>query len=351
MFYLFNRKRLSRTFLFFSIIGLILTASGCLSFKGNYTVPVFLSPLTTTDKAKLISEIDRYAQVKTVRGKVLVKFEDNSFAESGIAEKYKSANGSVIVQTPANINLKIELPVVGSDLVQMTSDGDKFRVAVICCVEEKYKKFVYGKNASEYLGLQERARTLLGKGNEQEKSISVFASLRPQHFTDALLMRPIQTGGDYIYTQSEIYQDEEGSANRKSRTSRVIRGYYLLDELKKQGEGDYKISRRFWFDRIGGIRLSRQQVFDDRGVLETDIIYGIEEKFTDTAQYSLPIQVQITRPQERYSVKLTYQEPAAVIIGKMYDAGIFQLENKWNLPEIDLDKRAEELKVVTQPNQ
>ncbi|MEP6923868.1 MAG: hypothetical protein ABI954_05355, partial [Pyrinomonadaceae bacterium] len=267
--------------------------------------------------------------------------------ESGISEKYRTANGQVIVETPSKINLKIQIPVVGSDLVQMTSDGEKFRVAVICCVDEKYKKFFSGTNANEYTNLREKAKKTLS-GNKEGVAISVFASLRPQHFTDALLMQPVHSNDDYIYTQSETYADEPGTTKKKSPIARVIRGYYLLDELKKNGEGDYRITRRFWFDRVGSIRLAKQQVFDDKGVLETDIAYGIEQNFTETKGFSLPVQVQITRPQERYSVKLTYQVPSEVIIGKSYEDGVFILENKWQLPEVDLDKQAEQAKLLNQ---
>jgi hypothetical protein len=348
----FYRKFLSKTFLHLLVLGLVLASIGCgsLQVKTKDPVPVFLT-VESAEKERLIAEINRYSEVKAIRGKVGVKFEDNSFAESGIAEKYKTANGLVVVQDPSKINLKIQIPVVGTDLVQMTSDGDKFRVAVICCVEEKYKVFASGTNAKDYSRLREKARQVLAKGSQQEQSISVFSSLRPQHFTDALLMRPVNNGEDYIYTQSEIYQEEAGTTKEKSRIARVIRGYYLLDELKKNGSGNFQITRRFWFDRVGGIRLARQQIFDDKGVLENDITYGTEQKFGENGGYSMPVQVQITRPKERYSVKLTYEEPAAVVIGKIYDPEVFVLENRWQLPEVDLDKQAEQSALLNQLNQ
>lgn len=344
----FDRTRLLRNCLRFSIICLLLSTVSCGIFSPRTPtkVPVTLS-VENAEKEQLFAQINRYAEIKTIRGKVDVKFEDNSFAESGISEKYKAADGQVIVQAPSNINLKIQIPFVGTDLVQMTSDGDKFRVAVLCCVDEKYKRFVYGTNSNEYSALREKAKNATGN-NDQNKAISVFSSLRPQHFTDALLMRPVQTENGYFYAKSEIYQEEAGTTKAKSRIARVIRGYYLLDEYKQISQNEIGITRRFWFDRAGGIRLARQQVFDGSGVLETDITYGIEQKFTDSGNYSLPVQVQITRPQERYSVKLTYQTPNAVVIGKTYDQSVFQLENTWQLPEVNLDKQTEQSKLLGQ---
>lgn len=164
-------------------------------------------------------------------------------------------------------------------------------------------------------------------------------------------MRPLETGGDYATVQSEIYEDEPGTTKKKSPIARVIRGYYLLDELKRGENGDFKIERRFWFDRADNTRLARQQIFDDKGVLVTTIDYGAEQFFTEAGNVQMPAQVTVTRPQERYSVKLTYQTPNAVVIGKTYEPAVFQLENKWQLPEVDLDKQAEQSKISRQINQ
>ncbi|MBC7910746.1 MAG: hypothetical protein H7Y30_09625, partial [Pyrinomonadaceae bacterium] len=53
----------------------------------------------------------------------------------------------------------------------------------------------------------------------------------------------------------------------------------------------------------------------------------------------MPARVELTRPQDHYKLSLSYQAPEAVVIDSQYDADIFVLENKWQLPEVDLDKR------------
>jgi hypothetical protein len=60
-----------------------------------------------------------------------LRFEDNSFAQFGSKEVYREADGEVVVQRPANIFMKVQVPVVKSDVAQMTSDGAKFRVAIL----------------------------------------------------------------------------------------------------------------------------------------------------------------------------------------------------------------------------
>ena len=100
------------------------------------------------------------------------------------------------------------------------------------------------------------------------------------------------------------------------------------------------VVRRFWFDRVGGIRLARQQIFDANGDIESDIVYGNEGNLSDNPDYrNLPLRVEVTRPKEKYKMSLTYQTPESVTLGKIYNQDVFVLKNSWNLPEVDLDKQ------------
>jgi hypothetical protein len=97
--------------------------------------------------------------------------------------------------------------------------------------------------------------------------------------------------------------------------------------------------RRFWFDRINGIRLARLQSFDDRGLLITDVSYWDERPLGETAQTRLPSRIEITRPHDHYKLSIAYQAPATVEVDREYRPEAFVLENRWQLPEVDLDAR------------
>ena len=319
----------------------VLFVSGCIkpSTKDN-SRPTLLK-VEDAAQAQLLEQVDRLARVNSMRAKMDLQFEDNSYAELGIAEKYKTADGEVVVQRPGKILLKVQVPIVKLDVAQMTSDGEKFRVAIL---EDgaggKFRKFVLGSNAADYSGLQSEVNQMdLGdKGFKQ--NVSAFSNLRPQHFTDAMLMRPVDTE-TFSYSQSTIQQQEENlDLPKNSPLRNVFRGYYLLDELRKNPDGSLTVSRRFWFDRVGTIRLARQQIFDEKGEIESDITYGKAGNLTDTGEYTnLPLRIEVTRPKEKYKMSLTYQSPESVSIGKTYDAEVFVLENRWNLEEVDLDKK------------
>lgn len=305
---------------------------------------------------QLLGEVNRFARVNSMRAKIDLKFEDNSYAELGIAEKYKTAPGEIVVQRPANIFLKVQVPVINSDIVQMTSNGEKFRVAVL---EDgsggKYRNFIIGTNDADYTMLQEEFQNtdLNGNGTEIKQNVNAFSNLRPQHFTDAVLVRPADTE-KFSYLQSSILHEEYDFTKKKnSPLYWVLRGYYLLDEIRKNEDGSLHVVRRFWFDRVGSIRLARQQIFDAKGEIESDIIYGQEGNLTETGNYNnLPLQIIVTRPKEKYKMKITYQSPSSVSIGKTYPVKAFELENTWNLPVVNLDEKLKEAKErkATNPN-
>lgn len=336
-----------RTLLLIIFLCSLAFLSGCNIVKKEDKTPTLLKT-EDASKAQLVAEVNRFARVGSMRAKMDLKFEDNSFAQFGNKEVYRSADGEVVVQRPGKILLKVRVPIIKTDVAQMTSDGTKFRVAILQDGGSgKYKKFVKGTNDADYTKLQKELNN--SNGGDAKQNVNAFANLRPQHFTDAMLVRPVDEG--HIYTQSSIFQVEEDPLQPKKSPLRVVmRGYYMLDEFVKDAGSDLKISRRFWFDRVGGIRLARQQIFDAKGEIESDITYGQEGKLTEGDDYkNLPLRVQVTRPKEKYTMSLTYQTPETVTIGNNFPDTAFVLENSWELEEVDLDENLKKSSATNSP--
>lgn len=322
-------------------------ATGCPvpGIKRTVTVPSLVAPTATADTAQLLAEINRLADVRSIRGKVDVQFLDTSFAKCGVAEKYSTADGDIIVQRPGQVYVSIKAPFIGTKIAEMTSDGERFRVAVLQG-EERFRRFVQGTNAADYARLQMGVMDEENCGNDdkkkqrnQQRTVSALSGLRPQHFTDALLVRPAAGENTKLtYARSEFFQEEADDRTGAKRNSRVVRGYYLLDELAPDGNIEVKLLRRFWFDRSETLRLARLQTYDTAGQLVTDVLYKNPQSFGDTQTVSLPTRLELTRPQERYAIRITYQTPAEVVINRSYEAQAFVLQNQWELPEVDLDK-------------
>ncbi len=329
-----------------------LVAVGGCTTKRKVSVPPLLTPMVEADTAQLLAEVNRLASVRSIRGKIDIQFLDTSFAECGVAEKYRTADGDVTLQRPGQVYLVISAPFGVVKIAEMTSDGESFRVAVFQG-DEKYRRFVRGTNSAVYpklesngsAGREGAAGKCGGSGDERQeanmrRAVSSISGLRPQHLTDALLVPPAAAeGANLIYAQTEAFEEEPDTRPGAKRNARIIRSYYMMVELAPEGAARARVLRRFWFDRVGELRLTRLQTYDERGQLITDVVYKEPKNFGEGNRYKLPASVELTRPQDRYSLRLSYQAPEAVKIDQPYDHDVFVLENKSQLPEVDLDAK------------
>ena len=334
-----SRVRLTRLLLPVFVAAILLLNSGCGLFgaKRKITVPQLLTPLADAGKDRLIQEVNRLSTVKSIHGKIDIQFEDTSFASSGIADQYRLVDGDITLQRPGKIYLVIQFTFV--DIAQMASDGEHFSVAVLKG-DEKYKRFVKGTNSAVYAKLDTEANHTAVQSDQQKtekQTVSALSNLRPQHLTDAFMIRPIETNDGFVYVQSQFFQEEADARRQAKKGDRVMRGYYLLEEFSQPQGSDAKLLRRFWFDRVSGIRLARVQTYDANGALITDVSYSNEKALGSGTTASLPSKIEITRPQDQYKLNITYQDAASVELNREYGPKAFVLENKWQLPEVDLD--------------
>lgn len=340
MFTYLNAHRFAHFRLLLSVfaVSVLLLTSACSWFgtKKKIQVPQLL-PGQNAGRDRLFQEVNRSANVTSIHGKVDIQFEDTSFATAGVADQYRLVDGDITLQRPGKIYLIIQFLVV--DIAQMTSDGEKFRVAVLKG-DDKYKRFVKGTNNAVYEKLEpEPAASPVPKTQKkgEKETINALSNLRPQHLTDAFMIRPIEPTGSLIYAQSEFFQEEPDPRRGAAKSARVMRPYYVLDEFSQPQGSEAKLTRRFWFDRVDGIRLARVQSYDDRGLLVTDVAYFNERQLGSGPTATLPTKIEITRPQDQYKLSITYQDASSVELNRAYGPKAFVLENKWGLPEVDLD--------------
>jgi hypothetical protein len=327
-----------------------LLLAGCNAFKASrkVSVPQPLTPLVEADTSKMFEEINRFAAVRSLNGRVDVQFLDNSFAECGIAEKYKTADGRVVVQRPGQVYLLIQLPIVGTKVAEMSSNGQKFWAAVYLG-DPKYRRYVTGTNSAAYEKLEADGKgaspDCSGGGKKREEAmqratVSALSSLRPQHLTEALLVPAVAPAdASRVYAAAESFEEEPDTRPAAKPGARVVHGYYILSELEPQGQGRARLLRRFWFDRVGQLRLARVQSYNERGQLLTDVVYAGQQGFGEGGSRRLPARIELTRPQEHYTIRISFQDPGAVKVDQQYDPDIFVLKNTSGLQEVDLDAR------------
>ncbi len=336
----FNASRIVPSRLLLSVVAVsilfFITGCGLFGAKRKITVPQLLTPIVKSEKNQLIQEVNRLSTVKSIHGKVEIQFEDTSFATAGIADQYRLVDGSITLQRPGQIYLVIQFTFV--DIAQMASDGEHFSVAVLKG-DDKYRRFVKGTNSANYQKLDTQANGTAAKTDKEKtekQTVSALSNLRPQHFTDAFMIRPIEQNSSMMYVQSEFFNEEADSRPQAKKGARVMRAFYLLEEFSNEG-GETKLLRRFWFDRVSAIRLARVQTYNDKSELITDVSYFNEKVLGSNTTASLPSRIEMTRPQDQYKLSISYQDSASVELNRDYPAKAFVLENKWGLKELDLD--------------
>ncbi|HEX8188429.1 MAG TPA: hypothetical protein VF586_08760 [Pyrinomonadaceae bacterium] len=331
-----------------AVLATAVLASGCGLFRASkrISVPQPLTPLVEAGMAQMFDEVNRLGAVRSLNGRVDIQFLDTSYAPCGLAEKYRTADGRLVVQRPGQVYLTVQVPVIGTKVAEMSSTGERFWAAVYQG-SEKYRRFVTGSNAAQYEKLDGEAADLSpdcnvgGRRREeamQRATVSALSSLRPQHLTDAVLVPPVSfEDTKHVYAQAETYEEEMDPRQGAPKGARVVRGYYVLSELELVAQNRARVTRRFWFDRVGSLRLARVQMYGERGQLITDVVYSNPQPFGDEGRLRLPGQIELTRPQDHYSIRLAFQEPGAVKVDQPYDPEIFVLKNSSNLQEVDLD--------------
>ena len=104
---LFNISQLAAAF----ALSTLFLASGCSLVHKQVETEKLLTPLAGATTADLIATVNKLVGVRSIRGRVDIQFEDTSFATSGIAEKYRTADGQIIVERPGKVYLIIQGPL------------------------------------------------------------------------------------------------------------------------------------------------------------------------------------------------------------------------------------------------
>lgn len=219
--------------------------------------------LLTVDKETLIREIARqYAAVESFNATVDLVPALGS-ANKGKITEYKDVRAYILFRKPADIRIIGLYPVVRNKAFDMVSNGSRFRL------------YIPAKN-----------RFLEGANQLEKPSPNKLENLRPQHFLDALLVRPIDTSREKTFLEN--FTDEDNAA-------------YILSIVTEGPGGQLLLQRQLWFDRLG-LQMVRHLIFDESGDILTDARYNDWQRYDKVL---FPKGIEINRPKDEYGVVLT----------------------------------------------
>jgi hypothetical protein len=279
----------------------------------------------------LIKRINSYAEVETFLAQTDIYVRNYFTGVGDKADEYPSASGLLRLQRPENIRMYVSF--YSARVADMVTDGKDFKVAIYR--PESKRRFIYGSNLQGIDRLDESELKALK--DPQLKEAGGLANMRPQHITDAFLIKPVMENEKTAIFREEVRQEETlQETNKKKR--QVVRTYAVIYVLERSDEGQFFLRRKFWFDRTTvGSPLVRQQTFENGiGKLASDIIY---EGWLQISGSSLPWpqKVSIDRHRDGYRLEIRPEMDSIEVNGEL-PGTTFVLENTEGLPEVDLDK-------------
>ena len=181
-------------------------------------------------------------------------------AEKSKITEYKDVRAYIIFRQPADIRLIGLYPVVRNTAFDMVSTGPTFN-----------------------LYIPARNRFLTGKNEIIQPSQNKLENLRPTHFLDALIVRPIEPAVDKLLLENLTDEDD---------------ATYILHIVREPNRGELRLVRAVWFSRID-LSLVRQLLYDADGNILTDARYSDWQNY-DGVRF--PKHIEINRPRDEYGV-------------------------------------------------
>ncbi len=217
-------------------------------------------PLLVADQSTLVDIIARqYEAIHDFNATVDMVPALGSAEKSKITE-YKDVRAYILFRRPGDIRLIGLYPVVRNKAFDMVSDGANFKLYVPA-----------------------RNRFLVGRNEIDQPSQNKLENLRPQHFLEALLVRPIDADRDKLLLEN--FTDEDNA-------------FYVLHVVRVNGGGELQLARTIWFNRYN-LTMARQLIFDAAGNILTDARYTEWQPYDNVA---FPKHIEINRPRDEYAV-------------------------------------------------
>ncbi len=250
---------------------MVLAAAGLFGCAVNQTthIPPGLRPPPPRIASlhDLIAEInDQSAEIQTLSATLELQPSEGS-VYTGVIKQYHDLRGYILLKRPAWIRMQGQVPVVGTDLFDMASDGERFDL------------YVPSKNVF-YEGSNSVTSSLKNS----------LKALRPEDVVDGLLLQPINEA-----TSSYFVEEAEQGINQD----------YVVGVLGASGEGAVTLERQIWFDRTN-MQIVRVQMYGTGGKYLEDVQYG---NYVNFGGIHYPSRITIRRPGEGLSLGITILQP------------------------------------------
>jgi outer membrane lipoprotein-sorting protein len=273
---MYFHKRKS-VFIFLLPIVAVLALSGC-GIRTSHPVKMRTSTAVLREATleQLLENINsNAAKLKTLKATVDIDSSVLEQKKDKVTDNPQIA-GYILVRKPEMLRMIGLVPVVHNHMFDMVSNGKNFELAI-----PVKNKFIVGSDRQPV-----------------KPSPQPMENLRPQHISDALLLKPIDPEKEIAVLEhtTEIVKDPKTHKDAEQDA-------YTLLVIDKDESGNF-LSRKIVFSRTD-LMPHEQYIYDRQGRLLT---YAHYENFADNAGIMLPGIISIQRPIEGYGITLSMRK-------------------------------------------
>jgi hypothetical protein len=263
----------------FGIGGLVLPflLSGCslMPTKRHLPVPIVPANVHAASPEELVAQVNqRWDSFKNLTATVEIQATLYK-PQLGMATDYPSCRGWIVMEKPNH--LRVVGQYLGVRVFNMASDGNTFTLLI-----------------------PPKNRAIEGPNSVTKKSDNQFENLRPGFFFDAMIVRGVDPQD--FYTQTSDTETIEDADKKHLLTMPE----YVLNITRHAPTGSRrdKPVRVITFHR-DDLLPSNQDLYDDKGNLESQVTYSNYVSFGET---EYPTRVTIKRPLEGIQIVLTVEK-------------------------------------------
>jgi len=231
--------------------------------------------LQTATKQELVARINQEATgIKTLNATVDIATSVGG-EKKGKVTDYQQIKGYILVRKPDMLRMIGLFPIVRNTAFDMVSDGNRFKLSIP--VKNKF---------------------YVGSAEVPKPSSNALENLRPQVIYNALFLPQIDPDNEIAVLENNT----ETVVDAKTKKL-VQQPDYVIDIIRRSGN-DWYLAREVVFERVNLVP-HRQILYDHKGDIATEATYQI---YKDYNGVSFPNVIQIDRPQEEYSIRLTVEK-------------------------------------------
>ena len=255
---------------------LILSLTGCASLfisKRKLPVPVAPPNVQSATADELVARLnDQWAKFQSLTATVDI-LASHLKTKEGEATDYPTFHANLLLRKPEMLRVLGHLPVIQTKMFDLASDGTRFTLVIP-------PKSVY------YQDLNSREGT----------SPNWYENLRPGPLFDAMVVRGLDKDDLYSVTSQTV--TVEDTANKRL----LAEPEYVLNIQRQKPNSQELYPVRVVHIHREDLMPYEQDLYDDKGNLETQVIYGPYKGF-DSAKY--PSTITLKRPQEEYQLVMS----------------------------------------------